>query len=496
MRRHRLAGYVAVLCAGIAIGAIGLRAFPEVRTVEPAGSLFEEGFVRVAEKLEPSVVQVNTTTEVEIPALEIPWPFGEWPFGDEMFPFGPFSPPKTPRPRARGYQRGLGSGFVYTSDGYIITNNHVVEGVDKITVKVYGKGGEREYEVVSVASDPDVDLALLKIEPEEPLVPAELGDSDALRPGEWVIAIGNPFGLEHTVTVGVVSATGRRKVPVRSLTDFIQTDAQINVGNSGGPLVDIHGRVVGINTFIWQERSAWLGTPAGFAIPINTAKKVLPVLLKGERPQRGYLGVQVTQPTEADSVTAGAPVGVGAIVRQVEEDSPAQKAGIEMGDIITAIDGKPVADPGALVDAVTALPPGTRCQLEVYRNGKRLLVDVELGKRPAVSVAAARGEVPELGVKVHALTDEDVERYDLPSDLEYGAVIDEVDPDSLAAREIGLQEGDCIVQVGGARVKDAASLRDAMKNEVTVRNGRRYIRIVFYRGRVRAFASVVLPEGK
>ena len=487
-----MTGCLTALCVAAALGIVAA----DVRAAEPVMAGFEDAVVKVVEKLEPSVVQVNTTTQIEIPTMEVPWPFGP----GEMFPFGP-GQPQTPHAKPhRGFQRGLGSGFVYTADGYIVTNNHVIENVDKVTVAV--PGTDKEYEVVSMVSDPETDIALLKIEPATPLVPAELGDSDALRVGEWVVAIGSPFGLEQTVTVGVVSATGRRKVPVPSLNDFIQTDAQINVGNSGGPLADIHGRVIGINTFIWQDRGAWLGTPAGFAIPINAVKKVLPTLMKGEQPERGFLGVQVSDPTEADAATAGSPAGAGAIVRQLEPNSPAAGAGLELGDVITAVDGKAIGGSGALVDIVTSLSPGLKSKLEVYRDGKSMTLDVEIGKRPSRAAAsaegagAAEGTVLELGVSVHALAAEDVERYDLPEDLGYGAVVDSVSDDSLAAAEIGLRVGDCIVRVGSAKVEDSDSLAKAMAEQVTVRDGKKYVRIVFYRGKVRGFASVVLPEEK
>ncbi len=305
-------------------------------------------------------------------------------------------------------EQSLGSGFLISEDGYIVTNNHVVADADEVKVNL--KGREREgqsFPAKVVGRDQETDLALLKIESSEKLPVLRFGDSDKLEVGEWVAAIGNPFGLQHTVTAGIVSAKGRI-LGSGPFDDFIQTDASINPGNSGGPLLNLAGEVVGINTAIVAS-----GQGLGFAIPCNQAKKVIPELKEGKKVLRGWIGVTI-QDVDANTAKAlGLPKPGGALVSSVLEDQPAAKAGIKVGDVILKIEARDIDDANGLLRTVASLPPGAKAKAEIWRKGATMHIEVTLGERDIKQLSDQADESPEsdnaggLGLALRALDKEE-----------------------------------------------------------------------------------------
>jgi len=312
-------------------------------------------FAPIAEKLGPTVVRI---------VVEGPVPSGE------TLPSPDGGPPETLPPDHPDVP-SEGSGVIINEDGFILTNQHVVEGATDIVVN-FSDG--RKYEAKVLGSDARDDLALIKIEPEGKLPVAPLGDSDQIQAGQWVMAMGNPLGFEYSVTVGVISGT-ERSLPSSNFGDFIQTDAAIYPGNSGGPLVNLAGEVIGINTAVIPD------TNLGFAVPINTAKQILPQLQTRGKVVRGYLGVSIADVDEASTAPQG--VDQGAYVEEVFPDSPAQAAGLQAGDVITAVDGKEVRTKQELTNAVTSTSPGTTVTLNVMRAGNRQEIPVTLGSLPS-----------------------------------------------------------------------------------------------------------------
>jgi serine protease Do len=337
------------------------------------------------------------------------------------------------RPRRRSRPEATGSGFVISQDGYIVTNNHVVEGADRIVIG-FDSGDELQADVVG--RDPKTDLALLKVEPEKPLQTAPLGDSDELRVGDWVMAIGNPFGLEHTVTVGILSARGRRGITGESYDNFLQTDASINPGNSGGPLIDMSGRVVGINTAINAA-----GQGIGFAIPINMAKELLPQLRAHGSVTRGWLGVSIQEvkPNLAEAV--GLETAEGALVSQVFSDSPADRAGLKRRDVIVEFDGEEIRNYNDLPRRVAVTPPGTEVDVIVIRDSRS----------------------SDWGFEARELNAELREHLSLSDDASGVAIVD-IDPDSPAAES--LRPGDVILEVNKIEIEDLDDLAEGFdKND-------------------------------
>lgn len=404
----------------------------------------QSAFVQVAKTVKPSVVQITTEKIVT---------YRYWdPFGDlEEFFRSPFEeffdiPKRRREPKTyKKKQEGLGSGFIVDEDGYILTNNHVIEGVDKILVKLLGD--ERKYEAKVIGTDPKTDLALIKINAGRPLPPVKLGDSDKIEVGEWVIAIGNPYGLEETVTVGVISAKGRSGFGITQYEDFIQTDAAINPGNSGGPLVNIRGEVIGINTFIIAPYAA---QGIGFAIPINLAKRVFSQLKEKGRVVRGYLGVWL-QPLDEDLAKSfDLPEIKGALVSQVIKDSPAEKAGIKEGDVIIEYDGSKVEDVKDLQMKVANTPVGKRVPVVVWRDKKRVTLYVNIGEMPEKEVAKSE-EKSWRGMTVSSITEEIKEQYDI-EDTE-GVVVVGVEEGSPAA-DAGIRIGSVIKIIGSNKISN------------------------------------------
>jgi serine protease Do len=347
-----------------------------------------------------------------------------------------------PQQRARREQ-SLGTGFIISSDGYILTNNHVVSGADEVMVKL-SDGREIKGEIRGF--DDKLDLALIKVSDKEAFHAADLGDSDALEVGEWVMAIGNPFGLSQTITAGIVSAKGR-VIGNGPYDDFIQTDASINPGNSGGPLFNAEGRVIGINTAIIAG-----GQGIGFAIPINLAKSTIAQLRDSGKVTRGYLGVRF-QPLNADLAKSfGLESEKGALIASVEKDTPAEKAGLKAGDVILEYDGKPVNEGNELPRYVAATPIDKKVTVVVFREGRKQKISVVVGKlKGADSEAAGTGgnESEKLGITVQELTSELAGRLNI-KDSKGGLVISEVKPGS-PAEEAGTLAGSIIVEINGQR---------------------------------------------
>jgi len=433
-------------------------------------------FADIASEVSPAVVSITSLTVLDGSRrrFQNPHGFGDG-FGDPFFdPFEYFfgePRPREPEGHPRAQQSG-GSGVLISADGYLLTNYHVVEGSDKVTVTL---NDERDFEAETVGFDEETDVALLKIEGSD-LPAAKLGDSDALRPGDWVVAIGNPLVYNHTVTAGVVSAKGRR-LSSSSLDDFIQTDAAINFGNSGGPLVNTRSEVVGINTAITRSDPYGRAVEGiGFAIPINLVKEQLEDLKTKGRVSRGYLGVTVA-PVDEDAMAYykqafGVDLEGGAQVQSVGKGSPSEDSGVTPGDIIVAVEGKAVRHSRDLVNIVSRLSPGKKVTLDILRDGKEQTLKVTLGDRTENLKAAGRPEAPgeeeapeievSLGMKVQEISPRARMRYGIPSGAE-GVVIVSVDPTSNAYDK-GLREGLLIDEINGRPVRGMDDYYGAAKS--------------------------------
>ena len=410
-------------------------------------------FADLAEEFSPAVVNVSTATVVKGEQTIHPFggeenPFREF-FGEEFFRrfFGE-------RQMQPFKKNSLGSGFIINSEGYIVTNNHVVSGADEIVV-VLETGDEYPAEVVG--TDEKTDLALIKIEPKNSLPVCRLGDSDRARVGDWVLAIGNPFGFGHTVTAGIISAKGR-ELGAGPYDDFIQTDAAINPGNSGGPLFDTAGNVVGINSAIYTRSGGNEGI--GFAIPVNLAKTVLSQLKEKGSVTRAWLGVLIQEITPDMQEALGLEKRVGALVADVIENSPAQKAGIMRGDVIVQFEDRKVDSEHQLPTMVAYLPVGTEVEVVVLRDGKEKTIEVTLEEMTEVTAQAGLPGKPEetegeLGLTVQNLSPEVAQEMGLDSTK--GVLITKVEPGSPAA-EARLRSGDVILEVDRKPVKDAGGL--------------------------------------
>lgn len=412
-------------------------------------------FSRVVKDVKPAVVHIAVTSTVETNSEYEQ--FFNHPFFERFF--GPEYRFQDPQRRKR-QQQGAGSGFIIDREGHILTNNHVVEKADKITVTL---NDNSEVEATLIGTDPKSDVALIKIDVDHDLPVVELGDSAALEVGEWVIAIGNPFGLSQTVTVGVVSATGRSRVGINEYENFIQTDAAINPGNSGGPLLNIHGQVVGINSALYSRTGGYMGI--GFAIPINMAKFINEQLMDNGKVTRGYLGVGIQDVDEALAESFGLEKAGGVLITDVQDDTPASKAGVKSQDVLVKLDGIDLQDTQDLRNRIAQTIPGTTVVLDIVRDGKPVELKVKIGEQPADFGIAAQGSSDQnplspFGLVVQELT------ADLAEQLGYkgrqGLVISEVEPGSAAA-EIGLKSGFLIEEVQKVRVTSLEELRQVME---------------------------------
>ena len=418
----------------------------------------------------PAVVNISTTQVVRFSRPRMRSPFGNDPFEDFFNNFFGNSPREQKR-------RSLGSGFIVSEDGYILTNNHVVEKADEVTVTLLDK---EDYKAEVVGTDPKTDIALIKIKPSEKLRFVRLGDSERLEIGEWVVAIGNPFGLGHTVTAGIVSAKGR-VIGSGPYDDFIQTDASINPGNSGGPLFNLRGEVVGINTAIIQG-----GQGIGFATPIQMAKSVLGQLKEKGKVTRGWLGVYIQKLTPEMAESLKVPGGKGALVADVTKDGPAEKAGILSGDVIVRFDGREVEDPHELPQIVASTSPGKQVQVTVVRDGKRIDISVKIAEMAGEEARAGKGG-PDLskgmGLTVQDITPEIAKHLDIEN--RNGVLVASVESGS-PADDAGFREGDLIRQINRKPVQDTGEFQKVMKK---VQNDKTVLFLI-ERGEGRIFLAV------
>lgn len=457
---------VGIFLAGVLAGtASTLSAAPH----NPAIHLVPANFSQLAEQVKSGVVNIRVEKTVQGRG-EMPPFFGRDPFGGRS-PFEDFfgQLPRGDKGLAPK-QRGTGSGFIIDRSGYIVTNNHVIEGADTIVVTLSDK---KEQKATLIGRDPKTDLALLKIEYPGDLTPLPMSDSGALSVGEWVVAIGSPFGLEQTVTAGIVSAKGR-VIGAGPYDDFIQTDASINPGNSGGPLINMKGEVIGINTAIVAG-----GQGIGFAIPINLAQGIVEQLKNNGEVTRAWLGVGIQDLTEELGAYYGIEDRKGVLVTEVYENSPARKGGIKVEDVIVAVDSTPV-DSGRVLSAMIAnLPVGKRTRITVLRNGEKKDFSVEVAKRTDEEIVAQKSmrESDALGIKAAPLSPEIANRFGYREDMQ-GIAVMEVQSGSKA-ETAGVRQGDIVISVSRVKVetvgeyrKEVEKLKEGEAVQLLLRRGR------------------------
>ncbi len=437
---------------------------PEARAAEEAPPLppipadldrLSERFRAVAKRVKPAVVAIGVKQTVETSGGG----FG----ADEFFRrfFGPrFDNRSGGGDRKRKFQRqGLGSGVIVDSGGYILTNNHVVEDADEITVRL---ADGREFDAEVIGTDPPTEIAVIRIKAGK-LPVAELGASKKMEVGDWVLAVGAPFGLEQTVTSGIISATGRHSVGIADYENFIQTDAAINPGNSGGPLVNMRGEVIGINTAIATRSGGYMGI--SFAVPIDMAREVAKRLREKGTVVRGWLGVGIQPLTNDMAESMKLKDKEGVLVSQVFDDGPAGEAGVKVGDVILEFNGKRVTNPADLQSAVAWTDPGARADVVIMRDGKRRTLRVKVEKRsdqPQIVARAKPGapaEIDDLGIEVSGVADEAAERYGY--ERGQGVLITSAEPGGIGSRA-GLRGGMLILQVAGKKVTTVAQLKAAL----------------------------------
>ena len=441
---------------------------PQIEAPEYVGGI--PSFADLAERVSPAVASIEASTFERTSGRRPTDPF-------EFF-FGPRRRDPDVQPEDEEFRSDSGgSGFVISGDGLVVTNNHVIRGADQVRVRL----GDDVFDAEVVGTDPATDIALLKIEADRQLEYLQLGDSTQLRVGDWVMAIGNPQGLTNSVTVGVVSAKGRRiniSQETSSFEDFIQTDAAINFGNSGGPLVSLNGEVVGINTAI-----NWGSENIGFAVPVNILQQVLPQLRDTGKVRRGFLGVGVNDLTQRAAEAFGLDSTDGVIVTEVRPGLPAEKAGIEHGDIILKVDDMAVANTRELIEYVSAQGPDATVRMEVLRDGKRVTKKVELTERPSEGGEADEGEGEEesgiewLGLRYQDLTPGLKSMHGLPEDLQ-GVWISDISPRSPLYDE-GVRSGEIInviTEVNGTEVADAEQFETIVRGMDSGSRMRLYIR--------------------
>jgi serine protease Do len=461
-------GVLAALMASIA-PQHALAAPPAAAVLEPDAVVADGGngvhsrFALLAQQAASAVVHVETSRTI---TQTLP----QNPFG-ELFPdlFGNPGRPGQPSPRRRGEQPeippqrefrvpSMGTGFVISADGYILTNNHVIDGVDEIEVRFLD--GER-LDAEVVGTDPQTDVALIRVKGKKDLPTLALGDSAEILPGDWVLAIGNPFGLDHTVTVGIVSAKGRQ-LGQGQYDDFIQTDAAINPGNSGGPLLNMRGEVIGINSAINPQANT-----IGFAIPSNLVKTLITQLREKGHVTRGWLGVGLQTVTPELQKAFGLAERKGAIIAEVQPDSPAAKAGLRSGDVILRFKGEDVKEMDDLPQRVAETPVGSKAELEILRGKDRRTLQVEIGELAREPRQTARASKSESGLDSFGFSVSDLSpdlRERLGTERRSGAVVTHVDPNGAAAAA-GIQQGDVVLEVNRKPVKSAAELAKALDGQ-------------------------------
>lgn len=438
----------------VAVVALALFAsqVASAQAVSPVLKQIEQSFANITDMVRPYVVNIDTRSTAKGGGEDMQQ------FEDIFKFFGiPFQQPEGGVPQPRRLRIGQASGFIYDTQGHIVTNNHVVEGAEEITV---GLASGDQYPATVVGTDPDTDLAVIKINTEGRQLPvAPLGDSDKLEVGQYAIAAGSPRGFEGSFSFGHISALGRDlNLPENiRFQDFIQTDAAINLGNSGGPLCNIEGEVIGINIAI-----VWGANSLGFAIPINTAKNIVPLLISEGKIVRGYLGVRVMPVTEY-AEALGLPDKTGAFVAEVPSGTPAEKAGIEPYDVIRKVNGEPITSPQDLIRVISALKPGTTATITVWRDGQLKDIKVTLAEFPTEREKVAKAEQGKetLGLRLQNLSAETAQRLQLPSGTQ-GVIVVGVSPNS-PAEDAGLTQGDVIVEVAQRKVNNLDEFQKTLK---------------------------------
>ena len=430
-----------------------------------------DAFVEAADKVKPAVVSIVSVKKMKAGGRQGMFPpdffdqFKDF-WGDEFMER--FFQHRMPEEQQREYlQRGVGSGFIVDAqNGYILTANHVVQDADEIDVMLPDK---RQFKATIKGTDPKTDVAILQIKADN-LPEVELGNSDAMRVGDWVVAIGNPFELYYTVTAGIVSAKGRaigitaRHSGAMGYEDFIQTDAAINPGNSGGPLINLEGKVIGINDAIASRSGGYQGI--GFAIPINLAESIMSQLIEHGKVVRGWLGVIIQDITPDLAEQFQVKEARGALVSQVFENSPAEKAGLQAGDIIIELNGKPVENVDDLRNRIAMVAPDSKVEIKTIRDSKSMTVSIEIGEQPEdMAQVSQKSQEPEsektFGITVANITDEIRQRLNIPED-EKGVIIVDVDQGSMAAMA-GLQKGSIITEVNRKKISSMEDYKDAVK---------------------------------
>lgn len=457
----------AVLVAGLVLGASSLAIAHSAQKVVAKAETNPPATLKLADSNEgpsrnsyapmlknvlPSVVNISSSKVVKADRqMSQMDPFFRQFFGDND---GNFQVPKDRR------EKSLGSGVIVSPEGYILTNNHVVDGATEVKVTLSDK---HEYDAKIIGTDPKTDIAVLKIDAAN-LKPITLGDSSKVEVGDTAMAIGNPFGVGQTVTRGIISATGRGNLGIEAYEDFIQTDAPINPGNSGGALIDDRGELVGINTAILTHSEGSEGI--GFAVPVNLARNVMDQILKNGKVVRAYMGILPQDMTPDMAKAFGAKETRGVVVGDVTPNSPAQHAGVERGDILLEVNGKPVADANQLRMSISMMQPGTDVKLKVMRDGSERDLDVKLAEMPTETAMAGPDSNDSTkaleGVRVSNLSPDMADQLGLPSSTK-GVVVTDVDPTSKSA-DSGLRKGDVIQEVNHQPVKNVSEFRSALRN--------------------------------
>jgi serine protease Do len=472
-RVHRRLYRVSTLGIAVALAIAGVTAVAKTAPTLPEASplalqqsavMAPASFAALVESVQPAVVNVAvtgksaSTSGSEMPQLELP----DDPRFKDFFERFLGRVPALPKHRdpAPGVQ-AVGSGFIVTADGYIVTGNHVVEGATEIHIVL--NDGERLPAQIR-GRDPKTDLALLKIDADRELPYVTFGDSDDARPGDWVVAIGNPFGLGGTATTGIISARGR-DIQSGPYDDYLQIDAPINRGNSGGPLFDLSGRVIGVNTAIYSPNGGNVGI--GFAVPAAQAKSVVEQLLANGYVERGWLGVQIQTLTDALAESLQLPRTSGALVAAVTPESPAARAGVEVGDVILSFNDHEIDAMKDLPRLVADVAPGQNVEVRVWRQGAQRTLKVSIARSPEVTADASdaitdKAEGARLGLALAPVTEDLRRRFEVPSDID-GALVVEIEPGGPAARQ-GLRPGDVIVQAGGKRVSKPADVAGVVRD--------------------------------
>jgi serine protease Do len=464
---------------------------PPIPQISPVAQELSDAFVSVSNAVTPAVVQIKVTSTPK--AVNVPNDHGhsgdmfKFFFGPD-FPFHNFNMPNT-RPSP---EHSLGSGVIVSPDGYIITNNHVVQEADHDGIKVTLLD-KRTFDAKLIGRDPTTDVAVIKISGDN-LPVASLGNSDSVHVGEWVVAVGNPLGLDYTVTQGIISALGRNINIIRNqygIEDFIQTDAVINPGNSGGPLVDLHGQVVGINTAIATNTGTYEGY--GFAIPINIAEKVAKDLIDHGKVIRPYIGVAIGNVDQTMSKALGMKSAEGVIVQSVESNSPAENAGIKPGDVILKFDGQKVDQPNQLQALVASKQPGDNANLAILRDGKMIEKTVTLKERNSQELASNNSDessttttLQSLGLSVQDADKATLDKYD----EKHGVVITNVVSGSEADQR-GLQKGDLITSVDNKPVKSSGDLEKSVNSH---KPGDALLFRVTTSNKTKAYLALEIPE--